>query len=66
MPYSIKRGRKVVARLVAPAVPAGLALAELNHLFAGLPHLGLAEASQWRAEIRTLRRAMRPQARKRA
>lgn len=62
--FSIERGRKVVARLVPPALPAGLALADLNRLFAGLPQLDPAEARQWRAEIRTLRRARRPQIRK--
>jgi len=61
--FSIERGRKVVARLVPPALPAGLALADLNRLFAGLPHLSPAEASRWRAEIETMRRARRPQLR---
>ena len=64
MTYSIKRSRKDVARLVAPALPAGLPLADLNQLFAALPRLGLAEASRWRAEIRNLRRARRLQIRK--
>jgi hypothetical protein len=62
--FSIERGRKIVARLVPPSVPAGLALAELNRLFAGLPHLSLEEASQWRAEVRKLRRAQQLQTRK--
>src|SRR3990170_5440126 len=62
--FSIERGRKVVARLVPPALPAGLPLADLNHLFAGLSHLGTTEASQWRAEVRSMRRARRPQVRK--
>ena len=62
--FSIERGRKVIARLVPPSLPAGLALAVLNRLFAGLPHLGPAEASRWRAEIRNLRRARRLQIRK--
>lgn len=64
MSFSIERGRKVVARLVPPASPAGLALADLNRLVAGLPHLGAAEAGKWRAEIRKMRRARRPQVRK--
>ena len=64
MSFSIERGRKVVARLVPPAVPAGLPIADLNHLFAGLPSLGPAEADKWKAEVRTMRRARRPQARK--
>ena len=64
MSFSIERGKKVVARLVPPALPVGLALADLNRLFAGLPHLASAEASQWRAEVKTLRRARRPQTRK--
>ena len=64
MSFSIERGRKVVARLVPPAVPAGLSPAELNRLFAGLPHLGPAEAGKWKAEVRAMRRARRPQARK--
>ena len=62
--FSIERGRKVVARLVPPALPAGLALADLNRLIAGLPHLGPAEARRWRAEVRTSRRARRTQVRK--
>lgn len=62
--FSIERGRKIVARLVPPTLPAGLALADLNRLIAGLPHLVRAEASRWRAEVRTLRRAQRPQTRK--
>lgn len=62
--FSIERGSKVVARLVPAALPAGLALADLNRLFARLPHLGPAEASRWRAEVRTMRRARRPQVRK--
>jgi hypothetical protein len=64
MSFSIERGRKVVARLVPPALPAGLSPADLNRLFAGLPHLDPAEARKWRAEVRTMRRARRPQARK--
>lgn len=62
--FSIERGSKVVARLVPAALPAGLPLADLNRLFARLPHLGPAEASRWRAEVRTMRRARRPQVRK--
>ena len=62
--FSIERGRKIVARLVPAALPAGLPLADLNRLFAELPPLGKAEASHWRAAIRTLRRAQRPQVRK--
>ena len=64
MSYAIERGRKVVARLVPPALPAGLALADLNRLFSRLPHLGPAEASRWRAEVRSFRRARRLQTRK--
>ena len=64
--FSIERGRKVVARLVSPALPAGLPLADLNRLFAGLPHLSRLEASLWRAELRSMRKARRPQVRKRA
>jgi hypothetical protein len=64
MSFSIERGRKVVARLVPPALPAGLALAGLNRLFADLPHLGPEEASRWKAEVRTLRRSRQPQTRK--
>ncbi len=64
MSFSIERGKKVIARLVPPALPAGLPLADLNRLIAGLPRLGQAEASKWRAEVRTVRRARRPQARK--
>src|SRR3970282_2665973 len=52
MSFSIERGRKVVARLVPPALPAGLPLADLNHLFAGLSQLGRLEASQWQAWLR--------------
>src|SRR3990170_8526129 len=48
MSFSIERGRKVVARLVPPALPAGLPLADLNRLLAGLPHLGPAEANKRR------------------
>ena len=62
--FSIERGRKIVARLVPAALPAGLPLADLNRLFAELPPLGKAEASHWRAAIRTFRRAQRPQVRK--
>ena len=62
--FSIERGRKVVARLVPPALPAGLPLAVLNRLFAGLSHLGRAETSKWRAELRSMRRARWPQVRK--
>ena len=62
--FSIERGRKVVARLVPPALPEGLPLADLNRLFTGLSHLGRSEASQWRAEVRSMRRARRPQVRK--
>lgn len=61
--FSINPGRKVVARLVPPASSTGLALADLNRLFAALPHLSAAEASRWRAEIETMRRARRPQLR---
>ena len=64
MSFSIERGRKVVARLVPPALPAGLPLADLNRLFAGLPHLGPAEAKKRKSEVRTMRRARRPQTRK--
>lgn len=64
MSFSIERGRKVVARLVPPAVPAGLSPADLNRLFAGLPYLGRAEVRRWRAEVRMMRREPRPQARK--
>lgn len=64
MSFSIERGRKVVARLVPPALPEGLALVELNRLFAGLRQLDPAEAVRWRAEIKEQRRARRPQARK--
>ena len=62
--FSIARGKKVVARLVPPALPAGLPLADLNRMFAGLVHLGRAEASKWRAEVSSMRRARRPQVRK--
>ena len=48
MSFSIERGRKVVARLVPPALPAGLPLADLNALEAALkaellknPEIGL-------------------------
>jgi len=61
--FSIERSSKVVARLVPPALSAGLALTDLNRLFAGLPHLGRAEARRWRAEVRTMRRARRLQVR---
>ena len=64
MSFSIERGKKVVARLVPPALLAGLPLAELNRLFAGLPHLGPAEANKWKAEVRSTRRARRLQVRK--
>ena len=64
MSFSIERGRKVVARLVPPALPTGLPLADLNRLFAGLPNLDPAEARKWRTEVRTMRRARRPQVRK--
>ena len=64
MSFSIERGRKIVARLVPPAVPAGLSLADLNRLFAGLPRLGPAEANRWNAEIRAMRRGRPPQVRK--
>lgn len=62
--FSIERGRKVVARLVPPALPSGLALADLNRLLGELPRLDPAEAKRWRAEVRTLRKARRPQIRK--
>ena len=61
--FSIERGRKVVARLVPPASSAGLPLADLNRLFAGLPRLGPAKARRWKAEVRIMRRARRPQVR---
>jgi hypothetical protein len=64
MSFSIERGKKVVARLVPPALPAGLPLADLNRLFAGLPHLGPAETRKWKAEVRTMRRSRPPQVRK--
>ena len=57
MSFSIERGRRVVARLVPAALPAGLPLADLNGLFAGLPHLRPAEANQWKSELR-MRRSM--------
>ena len=47
MSFSIERGRKVVARLVPPALPAGLPLADLNRLLAGLPHLGPAASAEF-------------------
>ncbi len=62
--FSIERGKKIVARLVPAALPEGLALADLNRLFAGLPLLAPAEASQWRSEVRTIRKARRSQTRK--
>ena len=64
MSYSIERSGKVVARLVPPALPAGLPLADLNGLFAGLSRLREEEASRWRAGVRAMRRAGRPQDRK--
>ena len=64
MSFSIERGRKVVARLVPPAMPAGLALADLNRLLAGLRQLDPADAGRWKAEIAALRRARPPQTRK--
>ena len=64
MSFSIERGRTIVARLVPPALPAGLPLADLNRLFAALPNLGPAEANKWKSEIQTMRRARRPQTRK--
>lgn len=63
MAISIKRSTKAVARLVPLATPVGFPLADLNRLFVGLPHLGSAEASRWRAEVRAMRRARRPQIR---
>lgn len=62
--FSIARGRKVVARLVPPTLPAGLPLADLNRLFAGLPDLARSEAVKWKAEVRAVRKARRPQVRK--
>jgi len=62
--FSIERGRKVVARLVPPALPAGLPLADLNRLFVGLPRLRPAEANQWKSEVRMIRRARPPQTRR--
>ncbi len=62
--FSIERGKKVIARLVPVATPQGMALADLNRLFAGLPRLGPAEAREWRAENKTSRRAKPPQIRK--
>lgn len=62
--FSIERGKKVVARLVPPALPAGFPLADLNRLFAGLPRLGPAEANNWKAEIRTIKRGRPAQVRK--
>jgi len=62
--FSIERGKKVVARLVPPALPAGLPLGDLNRLFAGLPRLRPAEANRWKSEIRSTRRAPRLQVRK--
>lgn len=64
MSFSIERGKKVVARLVPAALPEGIALADLNRLFAGLPRLGAAEARKWQAENKTARKARRPQIRK--
>ena len=64
MSFSIERGRKVVARLVPPALPEGLALSDHNRLFAGLRHLDPAEAGRWKAEIKAQRRVRRPQERK--
>ena len=62
--FSIERGKKVIARLVPVTLPAGLPLADLNRLFAGLPHLGPTEARKWRAESKTAARARPPQIRK--
>lgn len=62
--FSIERGKKIVARLVPAALPAGLSLAELNRLFADLPGLTPAEARKWRAERKTAGGARPPQIRK--
>ncbi len=62
--FSIERGKRVVARLVPAALPEGIALADLNRLFAGLHHLGPDEARKWRAENKTAKRARPPQIRK--
>ena len=51
--FSIERGKKVVARLVPAAQPEGIALADLNRLFAGLPHLDPGEVRKWRSENKT-------------
>lgn len=64
MSFSIERGNKVIARLVPAAMPEGIALADLNRLFAGLPHLGPDEARKWRAENKRTRRTGPPQIRK--
>ncbi|MSQ69933.1 MAG: type II toxin-antitoxin system Phd/YefM family antitoxin [Betaproteobacteria bacterium] len=61
--FAIERGNKVVARLVPPAVPVGMPIAELKELLASLPHLSDSEAKTWRAEIKAQRRAAKPQAR---
>jgi len=62
--FSIERGKKVVARLVPPDLPAGLPLADLNRLFAALPRLGAAEANKWKAEVRAMRHGRPPQVRR--
>ena len=53
---TIERGGMVVAPLMPPALPAGLPLADLNRLLAGLPQLGPSEANRWKSEVRKMRR----------
>ena len=62
--FSIERGKRVVARLVPAALPEGIALADLNRLFASLPRLSSDEARKWRAENKTAKGARPPQIRK--
>ena len=64
MSFSIERGKKIIARLVPAVLPEGIALADLNRLFAGLPHLGPGDSRKWRLENKTARKAGPPQIRK--
>ena len=60
----IQLSKKVVARLVPATVPKGLALTDLNRLFASLPQLSPAEARKWQAENMLPGGAKPPQTRK--
>ena len=54
--FEIARGQEIVARIVPPAPPRTVKVADLDALFSQLPKLGKEDAERFGEDLRSIRR----------